>query len=64
MANAIKLFVWFILAIFIIDVGFELISMKDTMLNIAGITIVFGYLLISIKTKCLTNLKLKNNEKN
>lgn len=64
MTNAIKVFIWFILTIFIIDFGFELITMANTFLNIIGATIVFAYVLITIKTKCLTNLKLKQDEKN
>lgn len=64
MATAIKMFIWFILTIFVIDLGFELITMANTFLNIIGATIIFAYVLITIKTKCLTNLKLKKNEKN
>lgn len=64
MANAIKVFIWFILAIITIDVGFEFISMASSFFNFLGVTIVFVFTLISIKTKCLTNLKLKQDEKN
>ena len=64
MTNAIKVFIWFILAIIAIDLGFELISMASTFFNFLGVTIVFVFVLISIKTKCLTTLKLKKNEKN
>ena len=65
MANAIKVFIWFIFAIIAIDVGFEFISMANSFFNFLGVTIVFVFTLISIKTKCLTNLKLKKeNEKN
>ena len=64
MVNAIKVFIWFILAIIIVDVGFEFISMASSFFNFLGVTIVFVFTLISIKTKCLTNLKLKQDEKN
>lgn len=64
MANAIKVFIWFILAIIAIDVGFEFISMASSFFNFLGVTIIFVFTLISIKTKCLTNLKLKQDEKN
>ena len=65
MVNAIKVFIWFIFAIIAIDVGFEFISMANSFFNFLGVTIVFVFTLISIKTKCLTNLKLKKeNEKN
>lgn len=64
MVNAIKVFIWFILAIITVDVGFEFISMTSSFFNFLGVTIVFVFTLISIKTKCLTNLKLKQDEKN
>lgn len=65
MANAIKVFIWFILAIIAIDVGFEFISMASSFFNFLGVTIVFVFTLISIKTKCLTLIKTKKeNEKN
>lgn len=64
MANVIKVFIWFNLAIIAIDVGFEFISMASSFFNFLGVTIVFVFTLISIKTKCLTNLKLKQDEKN
>ena len=64
MANVIKVFIWFNLAIITVDVGFEFISMASSFFNFLGVTIVFVFTLISIKTKCLTNLKLKKNEKN
>jgi hypothetical protein len=64
MANAIKVFIWFILAIITVDIGFEFISMASSFFNFLGVTIVFVFTLISIKTKCLTSLKLKQDEKN
>ena len=64
MVNAIKVFIWFIFAIIAIDVGFKFISMASSFFNFLGVTIVFVFTLISIKTKCLTNLKLKQDEKN
>lgn len=64
MTKFINLFIWLILTILIIDVGFELASMKDTFLNIVGLTILFIYVLITIKTKCLTFIKTKKDEKN
>lgn len=64
MGTAIKLFIWFILTILVIDLAFELMSMKDTLLNISGVTLAFVYVLVTIKTKCLTILTFKRNEKN
>jgi hypothetical protein len=42
----------------------ELLTMSFTLLNLLGVIISIEYLIISIKTKCLTNLKFKKNEKN
>lgn len=64
MANSIKLFIWFLLTIFVIDIGCELVTMADTLFNVLGLTIMFLFILLTIKTKCLTTLKLKRNEKN
>lgn len=62
--KTIWVFAWFLAALGVIDIGFELITMPNTFLNIVGLSLVFGYGLVSIKTKCFTNLKLKKNEKN
>ena len=64
MANSIKLFIWLLLTIFVIDIGCELVTMADTLLNVLGLTIMFLFILLTIKTKCLTSLKNKENEKN
>ena len=60
----IWVFAWFLAALGAVDIGFELITMPNTFLNIIGLCLMFAYSLISIKTKCFTNLKLKKNEKN
>ena len=64
MANTIKLFIWLLLTIFVIDIGCELVTTADTLLNVLGLAMMFVYILLTIKTKCLTNLKNKENEKN
>lgn len=55
-------FIWVIMAFAVIDVGFELISMPNTFLNIVGLCSIFIYTLISIKTKCFTKFKNKKDE--
>lgn len=64
MANSIKLFIWLLLTIFVIDIGCELVTMADTLLNVLGLVMMFAYILLTIKTKCLITLKVKKNEKN
>lgn len=63
--QCIMLFVWFVLTFFFAEIGFKLISMNDSLFNIVGAVIIFSYILISVKTKCLTSFikKDKKDEK-
>lgn len=63
--QCIMLFVWFVLTFLCAEIGFKLISMNDSLFNIVGAVIIFSYILISVKTNCLTSLikKKKKNEK-
>ena len=55
----IKLIVWFILFIGLIDLACYMISVSNTMLNIGGFILLTFTLFGTIKTKCLTNIKNK-----
>lgn len=59
----IKFSIWLILTIVIIEVILTMINTSCTIVNLLSILLIIVYLTISIKTKCLTNLKLKKNEK-
>ena len=60
----IKVAVGFILFLALLSVGFEMISKPSTIENIIGFFIIVTIIIISIKTKCLTLIKLKRkNEK-
>lgn len=48
--------IWVILFTLLLNVGFTLVSMADTIGNIIGVLLIVGLITISIKTKCLTKL--------
>ena len=59
----IKVAVWFILFIALLNVGLDMISKPNTIENVIGFFIVVATLCISIKTKCLTKIRLRKHEK-
>lgn len=54
-----KLVIWVILFITLLDVGFSMVTMPNTIGNVIGFLIVVVTVAISIKTKCLTLIKLQ-----
>lgn len=56
----IKLIVWAILFVAILNIGLVMMSTSSTVENIIGFLIIIFLLIISIKTKCLTIIKLKS----
>lgn len=54
-----KLVVWVILFIILLNVGFSMITMPNTIGNVIGFLIVVAIVVISIKTKGLTSIKLQ-----
>ena len=54
-----KLFVWFMLTIYLITLGLDMVSVPNTIENIIGCIIVFLTVYVSIKTQCFTNIKIK-----
>ena len=57
-----KLVVWVILFIILLNVGFSMITMPDTIGNVIGFFIVIAIVVITIKTRCLTIIKFKKND--
>lgn len=55
----IKLLVWFITLLLIVEFGFCLINASNTLLNIVGGVILSLFALASYKTNCFTLIKLK-----
>ena len=60
----VKVAVWFVIFIVLLTLGLEMISAPNTIENVIGFFMVVAILYLSIKTKCLTIIKLKRkNEK-
>lgn len=60
----VKVAVWFVIFTILITLGFEMISAPNTIENVIGFFMVVATLHLSIKTKCLTSIKLeRKNEK-
>jgi hypothetical protein len=57
-----KLVVWVILFTILLNVGFSMITMPNTIGNVIGFLIIVATVVISIKTKCLTTIKFKKND--
>lgn len=63
MKTIIKLSIWFVLFIVLLNVGLSMISASNTIENIVGFFIIIAVVIVSIKAKCLTLIKFKKNEK-
>lgn len=58
----IKLLIWFITLLLIVEFGFCLINMSDTLLNIIGAVLISTFGFVSYKTNCFTLIKFKKDE--
>ena len=60
----VKVAVWFVVFIILITLGLEMISVPNTIENMIGFFMIVATLYLSIRTKCLTAIKLeRKNEK-
>ena len=55
----VKVAVWFVIFIILITLGLEMISVPNTIENVTGFFMIVTVLYLSIKTKCLTTIKLE-----
>ena len=55
----VKVAVWFVIFIILITLGLEMISTPNTIENVIGFFMVVTVLYLSIRTKCLTVIKLE-----
>ena len=55
----VKVAIWFVIFIILINSGLEMISAPNTIENMIGFLMVVTVLYLSIKTKCLTTIKLE-----
>lgn len=58
-----KVALWFILFLALLGAGFEMVSKPSTIENVIGFFVVVVIIVISIKTKCLTSIKLQRKHK-
>ena len=54
-----KVAVWFVIFIILLTLGLEMLSAPNTIENVIGFFMIVAILYLSIKTKCLTTIKLK-----
>lgn len=59
----ILLTIWFAVVMFVLTIGFNMISANNTIENLIGFFMIVIFTLISFKTKCFTYIKFKKNEK-
>ena len=55
----VKVAVWFVIFIILITLGLEMISAPNTIENVIGFFMVVAALYLSVRTKCLTAIKLE-----
>lgn len=55
----LKLIVWGICTLFVIDWVFTLINLSSTIGNVIGVIFGIGFIWFSIKTKCFTGINFK-----
>ena len=55
----VKVAVWFVIFISLLTLGLEMISAPNTIENVIGFFMIVATLYLSIKTKCLTAIKLE-----
>lgn len=58
----VKVSIWLICLMFVVDWGTKLITMDSTMANIAGFAIAIVAAYISVKTKCFTSITFKTHK--
>lgn len=58
----IKLLIWYIALLLIVEFSFSLINASDTLLNIIGGVMLSLFALASYKTNCFTLIKFKKDE--
>ena len=55
----VKVAIWFVIFIILITLGLEMISVPNTIENVIGFFMIVATLYLSIRTKCLTTIKLE-----
>ena len=58
----VKVAVWFVIFIILINLGLKMISAPNTIENVIGFFMIVATLYLSIRTKCLTAIKLERKK--
>lgn len=58
-----KIAVWFIISVALLTLGLGMISTPNSVENVLGFLLIVVIFYLSIKTKCLTAIKFKRDEK-
>lgn len=59
MKKVVGFIIWFVLFMALLTTSFKCITEPNTVTNIAGILVLVLALIVSVKTKCLTNFNFK-----
>ena len=55
----VKVAIWYVIFIILINSGLKMVSAPNTIENVIGFFMIVAILYLSIKTKCLTTIKLE-----
>ena len=55
----VKVAIWYVIFIILINLGLKMISAPNTIENVIGFFMIVATLYLSIRTKCLTVIKLE-----
>lgn len=64
MSNLIKIPIWFICFVLVLDFALDMVNESSTVANVIGILIAVLAVYVSVKTECFTNINLKKNKTN
>lgn len=63
MKRGLMLVVWFVVFMALLTSSLSLISAPNTIKNLLGVVILAVTVVLSIKTKCLTEIRFKKNDR-
>lgn len=61
MIKVVKVVMWFILLMVVLNTGFNMLNAQVTMVNIIGVLLILAYVALSIETRCFT-IKFKKEK--
>lgn len=64
MSNLIKIPIWFICFVLVLNFALDMVNESSTVANVIGILIAVLAVYVSVKTECFTNINLKKNKTN